>query len=407
LSDGVVVPLLSGSTIDTPQRSDDAGLRDELDWRPLRWLSLTTGVDLVWSRTYLTLLDIDAAPGEEPVLDVEATTATAGLYASTTVGPIGGLTLVPGVRVELGEVAYQASEGARPYDGLSRSVVPTTSVDPRVSARWEPIDGFALKGAFGTYAQRPRLQSGALDVDGTPLSMIRALHVIGGIEQRLFGDVALDAQVYTVRRLSLVRDASRFWSPDALFLPPVSTPGSFDSYGRGATLGFELLLRQPPTKTFYGWIAYTFSRTDVQIGDQREPVVPSAFDQTHNLVLVGRMVLPWEVTLGARFQFATGNPGPIPGSVTVLHDLNNGGYTPVLSSLRRPRLAPFHRLDVRVDKKFTTEWSTLVLYLDVINVYNWPNPEVVFPGGDFRAREVRTLLPGPPFLPLFGVEGEF
>ena len=166
------------------------------------------------------------------------------------------------------------------------------------------------------------------------------------------------------------------------------------------------MLRHAPSEHFFGWISYTFSRTAVSLGDKRETSVPFAFDQTHNLVMVGKVILPWQLTLGARFAFVTGNPRPTADSVTTRHDLNSNFYSPVLSSLRPSRLEPFHRLDVRVDRRFIFDWASVVPFLEIINIYNWPNPEIVFPGGDYRAREVRTLLPGPPILPLIGAEVE-
>ena len=231
------------------------------------------------------------------------------------------------------------------------------------------------------------------------------MHLIGGFESQLSEALSLDAQVYGVRRMQLTRERARLYDP-TFSSPPVSGAGSFDSEGRGDTLGFELLLRQAPSKWLFGWVSYTFSRTEVSLGDHREPSVPFPFDQTHNLVMVGKLLLPWQLTLGARFAFVTGNPRPIPDAVSVAHDLQYNGYAPILSTLRSSRLAPFHRLDLRIDKRFTFSWASVIAFLEVIKSYNWPNPEVVFRGGDFRAREVRTLLPGPPLLPLVGAEVE-
>ena len=142
----------------------------------------------------------------------------------------------------------------------------------------------------------------------------------------------------------------------------------------------------------------------MSLGDRREPEVPTAFDQTHNLIFVGKTTLPWDIVAGLRFAFVTGNPQPIPDVVATGHDLNDNAYTPVLSSLRPSRLPPYHRLDARVEKTFLFDWARVTPYVEVLNTYNWLNPEVLFPSGDYRQRELRVLLPGPPLLPLVGVE---
>lgn len=418
LSEGVAVPLLSGTTLDSPTDELNYGFRDEVAIRMTPWLRGLAGVEHNGASYTLELIpsllfDPDTLPDDVPRA-ADATLAATAVYGELQLGPMSGLSVVPGVRAELSSLTFAEADGRAIYGNgrASKSVVDSWTLDPRVSLRYTVDPTFTLKGAFGTFHQRARAQSAAFDNDSDPLASPTALHVIGGFEAKLEGPgpvlellhgVTFDAQVYGVRRWQLTRDSQRLYVPGQQ-APPIATLGSYDSYGSGNTLGFELLLRAPPTRTFFGWISYTFSRTEVALGDRREARVPFPFDQTHNLVMVGKVNLPWQMTFGGRFAFVTGNPGPIPDSVATNHDLNFNSYTPILSSLRPSRLAPFHRLDLRLDKRWIFEWASVVGFVEVINVYNWPNPEVVFPGGDFRAREVRTLLPGPPLLPLIGAE---
>lgn len=409
LSEGVAVPVLAGTTLDLPTDELNWGGRDELSVRLAPWLKAAVGAE-----HHATVSTVQLIPGAEllglPVPEgapsaVVASVATSAGYGEVQLGPVAGLTVTPALRVELASLRFDELDGLPYYGGASSSMVESPSIDPRLSARLQLAPSFTLKGAVGLYHQRPRTQSAAFDVDGHALASPGALHVIGGFESRLTEQLTLDAQIYSVRRMELTRERNRFYHP-TLGAPPVSAAGSFDSYGTGNTLGFELLLRQAPTRWLFGWVSYTFSRTEVSLGDHREPTVPFPFDQTHNLVLVGKLLLPWQVSFGARFAFVTGNPRPIADAISVAHDLSYNGYTPILSTLRSSRLDPFHRLDLRLDKRFTFSWASVTPFLEVINTYNWPNPEVVFPGGDFRAREVRTLLPGPPLLPLVGAEVE-
>ena len=67
------------------------------------------------------------------------------------------------------------------------------------------------------------------------------------------------------------------------------------------------------------------------------------------------------------------------------------------------RLASFHQLDLRVDRKFTFKRWSLTVYLDVSNVYNNPAPEQVVYSYDYTQRGALTGLP---ILPSLGVRGE-
>jgi hypothetical protein len=68
------------------------------------------------------------------------------------------------------------------------------------------------------------------------------------------------------------------------------------------------------------------------------------------------------------------------------------------------RKANFHKLDVRIEKKWTFSAWKLALYLDVQNVYNSVNSEnIVY---DFEYRTSRNIR-GLPIIPNLGLRGEF
>lgn len=409
LSEGVAVPLLTGGTVDSPAEETNFGLRQEVALKPAPWWRSLVGLEVNGALSELSVLpgdEVFEGPNAEGfIVNVDHRMVATALYAETSLALTPSLSVTPGARLELSSMRFDAPAGVDIYAGSSSSLVRSLTFDPRVQLRFMQTRDLTWKVAFGTFHQRPRVQSAAYDNDGVPLASPGSLQVIGGFEAKLFGPVSLDAQVYGTRRTGLVRDRSRFYDPaNTQPFAPIAIPGSFDSYGSGDTGGFEMMLRHAATEHFFGWISYTYSRTVVSLRDKREDEVPFPFDQTHNLVLVGRINLPWELTFGGRFAFVTGNPGPISDAVTTEHNLRDNTYTPVLSSLRSPRLPPFHRLDLRLDRRFVFSWATLVPFLEVINVYNYPNPEVVYPGGDYRARDTLILLPNPPLLPLVGVE---
>ena len=141
---------------------------------------------------------------------------------------------------------------------------------------------------MGLYHQLPNPQF--LDrVYGNPnLALPWADQYQIGVERKLTDVDELTATVFYVRRHDL----------------PVASVDHFSSTGQGRAYGLELWLRHHVTARFYGWLAYTLSRSEVTTNlAEGVPMIggnngmprnggdlrwrPGPFDQTHNLI-VGR-----------------------------------------------------------------------------------------------------------------------
>src|SRR5262249_25115677 len=172
--------------------------------------------------------------------------------------------------------------------------------------------------------------------------------------------------------------------------------------GTGEAYGTELLLRWKPDARFFGWLAYTLSRSERR-DTPTSPLRLTQFDQTHILTVLGsyRLGRGWE--LGARYRLVSGN-NYTPRTYGFF-DVNAGAY---LSLNQYPpngeRLPLFHQLDIRVDKTWRfTHWQ-LSAYLDVQNVYNAANVE----GVSTNYNQTQQTYPtGLPFLPSLGIRAEF
>ena len=179
-------------------------------------------------------------------------------------------------------------------------------------------------------------------------------------------------------------------------------PLFYDNGGRGSTVGAELLLRHEITEHFYGWVAYTLSRTVEDLDDHGDRWWLTDYDQTHILTMVAQTNLPWAFTLGARFRVVTGSPTNLPlGSV---HDLDTTDYRGLGTTPQSSRLPAFHQLDLRIDRKFVFDTFSFTTYLDLLNVYNQENAEGFIT--DYRSRE-QEPIPSLPILPVVGLSGEF
>jgi len=274
------------------------------------------------------------------------------------------------------------------------------STDPRLAARWDVRPRLALKAAVGVYHELPTPQF--LDrVYGNPnLALPWADQYQVGVLKHFTDADELSATVFFVRRHDL----------------PVASVDHFSSTGRGRAYGLELLLRHNITEHFYGWIAYTLSKSEIA-GNLAEGVPmmmngvprnggdlswrPGQFDQPHNLIVVASYSLhDWQA--GVSYQLTSGTPRtPVTGS---FFDADYGTYTRQTGAPGSARNPTFSQLDVRVERRFTFDRWVLGIYLDVINVLNSENPEAIL--YDYRSRQSAPLR-GVPILPILGIRGRF
>jgi hypothetical protein len=178
----------------------------------------------------------------------------------------------------------------------------------------------------------------------------------------------------------------------------------YDNLGAGSVRGIETLLKYRADKRFFGWIAYTLSRSE----RRNRPDAPSTlfqYDQTHNLTVLGsyRLGRGWE--LGARFRVISGaltTPVVSPG-LPAVYAADAGAYAPLQGAAFSQRLPLFHQLDLRVDKRWQLRHFQLSVYLDVQNAYNNAAIEALAYSYNFSEYKYQR---GIPILPSIGVRGE-
>jgi hypothetical protein len=151
-----------------------------------------------------------------------------------------------------------------------------------------------------------------------------------------------------------------------------------------------MLLRQQPWHGFFGWVAYTISRSE-----RRETPGSSwrlfDYDQPHVLTVVASKELQaW--TVGMRFRYARGLPRtPVIGA---FYDAKDDLYQPVFGPQNSIRLPDFWQLDLRVDRSFLLgDTARLLVYVEGLNVTNHANGEEYVYSVDYTRRGTITGLP--------------
>lgn len=371
------------------------GLRDDAEAQLNKFLTLRAGTDLyfdhLWGTAEIPVISgvqYVGFPGAEPKLQTQSITRVfnsfdGALYleADLKLGPV---TVTPGIRG-----TYARVHG---HD--------MNTTDPRLWVRWNALDGTAVKGSVGLYSQTPD----AADLENPPfgnpnLKFEHAFQSALGVEQRLTDAINVDLTGFYNRRFENVVSPGR---------TTVNEDGSitreqYSNAGLGRAYGLELMFRHEVTKNFFGWLAYTLSRSEQRReggGDYRV----TSYDQTHILTAVGSYRLPYGFEVGARFRYVTGSPKTPTIHPYDVYNADNNRYSPTRGEPLSTRLPPFNQLDVRVEKNFLFQSWTLTAYLDVQNVYYAKNVEATF--FDYRYRE-EIPIPGIPILPVLGVRASF
>lgn len=289
-------------------------------------------------------------------------------YGELELVPWKGARIVPGVRVDY-------AKDIKSWD-----------VAPRVSMRQDIGPAFprtTIKGGVGVFYQPPQPQASSPVFGQAGLRSQRAIHYGLGIEREFTKNLEVSVEGFYKQLDDLV------------------VQGSGNS-GTGQIYGLETLIRYKPDEHFFGWIAYTLSRSVRQDNDTA-PERVTQFDQTHILTILGsyRLGHGWE--FGARFRLVSGNN--YTPSTYGFFDANGGSYLPLQSYPPfNTRLPLFHQLDIRLDKTWKfTNWQ-IGVYADVINVYNSGNIE----GVSYNFNQTKSsYITGLPLLPSIGVRGEF
>jgi TonB family protein len=367
-------------------RNNDFFNRTELSYTPFRGVTLHTGLDLALAPYSVDIrFPPPPRPGEPdpgpfaarpPITRSDSATAwRPAAYIEAAITPNERMKLLPGFRADY----------ARDTDRVDLS--------PRFSGRYNIVQDFprtTIKGGVGIFYQPPQFQETDTAFGSPNLKSNRAIHYSLGFEQEITRPIEVSFEGFYKNLENLVARN-----------PNAAGGFNYNNLGKGYVMGTELLLKYKPDAHFFGWIAYTLSRSV----RQEPPDFATRlfqYDQTHILTVLGsyRLGRGWE--FGARFRLVSG-PLYTPNILGV-YNADAGAYAPISGLPFSDRVPTFHQLDIRVDKQWKFDGWSLRTYLDVQNAYNRTNPEGVAYNYNFSQSRIQGFLP---IIPSLGIRGEF
>jgi hypothetical protein len=257
---------------------------------------------------------------------------------------------------------------------------PLDQFSPRFSASYSLTDKWSLNFNTGRYYQLPayttlgykNLAGNFVNKDNN-LRYIASDHIIGGIQYQpkdyLTTSVEGFYKYYRNYPFSL-RDSISLASKGADF--GVVGDEEVNSTGEGRAFGFEVLNRTKLDETLKLNIIVSYTFVISQYKNIQGEFLPTNWDNKHifNLTVFKGFGKNWSA--GFKWRYVGGQPfTPYDLESSSLKEAWDVTGGPLLdfNQINSLRLAPFHQLDARVDKRFFFKKWSLMAYIDIQNAY--------------------------------------
>jgi TonB-dependent Receptor Plug Domain len=257
--------------------------------------------------------------------------------------------------------------------------------EPRLGAEWNWSPSTQLSVGVAKHNQPPPAEESLPQVGNPKLEHLRSDHVVLGITQNA-GDG------WTWRAEAYAKNFKGYAINDAAL--------NFRNGASGTATGLELLVKKDGVgawRQFSGFLSLSVSKSKRK-NDTTGENFPFEFDQPVIASVVGQYKLSDTWQFGAKWTYHTGQPYTPVVSTGLYPD---GRVRPIYGSINSQRVPDYHRLDLRVDAKFTKNFSA---YAELINAYFRKNVAGYSYSPDYKTRETIYQLPT---LPSVGLQYSF
>lgn len=280
------------------------------------------------------------------------------------------------------DLSFGIRTDAALYD--SKTANPLNQISPRFSASFTLTEKFSINFNTGRYFQLPayttlgfRDNNAVLINKSNNVKYISADHIIGGIAYQPSSDTR-----FTLEGFIKLYNNFPFSIKDSISL--ANRPTDFGvvgneavlSTGKGKAAGFEFLAQTNISKNTNIIISYTFAKSEFE--DKNGNYKPSSWDNRHILIISANQKIKKTWSIALKWRFAGGLPytpyNVEKSSYIAAWNVTNQPYLDY-NEVNSKRFGSFHQLDIRIDKTFFMKNSSLKIYIDVQNAYNFKSQE--------------------------------
>jgi hypothetical protein len=156
--------------------------------------------------------------------------------------------------------------------------------------------------------------------------------------------------------------------------------GNYLNQGAGYIGGAEAFVRHRVLDKFFGWISYSYTHAERRENPDAN-YKPHLFDRTHIVSIVANYNFTPNFEIGAKWQYLSGTSEAPVNSITLVQDPITRGLNPLLAAAEENftvELKPYHKLDLRISRKWKLWGTQIGGFLDILNVYNRKNKIKLF-----------------------------
>jgi outer membrane receptor for ferrienterochelin and colicin len=265
------------------------------------------------------------------------------------------------------------------------SYIDRSYAEPRLGVEWNWSPSTQFSVGWGRHNQPPPVEESLRDIGNPKLEHLRSNHTVVGVTQKLQDGWSVRAEAYT-----------KTFNGYAVSDPVLN----YRNGASGTARGLELLVKKDgigQLSQLSGFLSLSMSKARRK-NDLTGENFPFDFDQPVIASVVGQYKISDKWQVGTKWSFHTGSPyTPVTGTGFY----PDGRVRPIYGEINSQRVSNYHRLDLRVDYKYS---KNLTMYGELINAYARKNVAGYSYSPDYKTREAIYQLPT---LPSFGVQYSF
>ncbi len=253
-------------------------------------------------------------------------------------------------------------------------IINSTSFSPRFTLLMDVTNNLTLHSGYGIYYQNPEfIWITSHKNNRNELKDLRSDHFIAGLNYLINPDLKLSFEVYYKKYHNYT-----VANEDGYEMISMANSGAaygidlytqkLTSKGEGFAKGLDFMLQQKMTKSIYGLLSYSYSKTEHKALDGISR--PGGFDSRNviNLILGYKLDKGNEISL--KFKYAGGRPYT-PFDRNMSKEAGDGILD--LTNINSERYEDYQRLDLRYDRREFYDWGTIIWYASVENILNKKN----------------------------------